>query len=110
MFSVCDREAIEGMLKVGEINASLKELEVALELSDLSRQDAEKESVLAKEKAENLLLEVKRLEQMVNILPIFLLTIFLLPCFMFPFIYNLSFTVWERLNIPACHMMLIVCH
>ena len=54
-------------MKVGEINARLKELEVALELSELNRQHAEKESTLAKSKAEDSVLEVKRLEQMVNI-------------------------------------------
>lgn len=65
-FARLQQEVIEGMLKVGEINARMKELEVALELSELSRQHAEKESALAKEKTENSLLEVKRLEQMLS--------------------------------------------
>lgn len=55
------------MLKVGEANMRLKELEVALELSELNKQHAEKESALVKENAEHLLSEVKHLEQMVNI-------------------------------------------
>ena len=62
-------------MKVGEINARVKELEVALELSELSRQHAETESALAKQKAENSLLEIKRLEQMVNIMLNFLFTL-----------------------------------
>lgn len=59
------REAIESMMKVGDVNTRLKELEVALELSELSRQHAEKEASLAKEKAETSVLEIKQLEQMV---------------------------------------------
>lgn len=65
-FGALQREAIEGMLKIGEINMHLKELEVALDLSELGRQEAEKEAALAKEKAENSLLEVKRVEQMLS--------------------------------------------
>lgn len=56
------------MIKVGEISAHLKELEVSLELAELSKEQAEKESALAKEKAENSALEVKQLELMVSII------------------------------------------
>nr|XP_029118244.1 mitotic spindle checkpoint protein MAD1 isoform X3 [Elaeis guineensis] len=60
------KEAIESLIKVGEISAHLKELEVSLELAELCKQHAEKESLLAKEKAENSALEVKRLELMLG--------------------------------------------
>ncbi|XP_026664080.2 mitotic spindle checkpoint protein MAD1 isoform X2 [Phoenix dactylifera] len=60
------KEAIESMIKVGEISAHLKELEVSLELAELSKQHAEKESALAKEEAENSAVEVKRLERMLS--------------------------------------------
>ncbi|XP_010910286.1 mitotic spindle checkpoint protein MAD1 isoform X2 [Elaeis guineensis] len=60
------KEAIESLIKVGEISAHLKELEVSLELAELCKQHAEKESLLAKEKAENSALEVKRLELMLS--------------------------------------------
>lgn len=60
------KEAIESMIKVGEISARSKELEVALELAELSKQHAEKESELAKERAENSALVVKQLELMLS--------------------------------------------
>ncbi|RZS24131.1 hypothetical protein BHM03_00057164 [Ensete ventricosum] len=52
------------MLEVGETKAHLKQLEVALEMSEDKRQHAEKESSLAKGKAGNAALEVRRLELM----------------------------------------------
>lgn len=61
-FAGLQKETIENMMKVGEVNARCKELELALELADLSKQHAVKESALAKERAENSALEVKRLE------------------------------------------------
>ncbi|RRT68494.1 hypothetical protein B296_00025337 [Ensete ventricosum] len=54
------------MLEVGETKAHLKQLEVALEMSEDKRQHAEKESSLAKEKAGNAALEVRRLELMLS--------------------------------------------
>lgn len=65
IFCVFTREVIENMIKVGEISASLKELKVKLEDASLSRQHAENESALAKEKAESAALGAKRLELMV---------------------------------------------
>lgn len=53
------------MLEVGETKAHLKQLEVALELAEDKRQHAEKESSLAKEKASNAALDIRRLELMV---------------------------------------------
>ncbi|XP_072965955.1 mitotic spindle checkpoint protein MAD1 [Typha angustifolia] len=65
-FADLQKEAIENMLKVGEVSARLKELEVTLEYADLSKQHAENESALAKERAESAALEAKRLELMLS--------------------------------------------
>lgn len=61
------RETIDGMMKLGEVTAQLKELEVALDSAKLSRQQAETECTLAKQKAEESSLEAKRLKLMVSI-------------------------------------------
>lgn len=53
------------MMKAGELGARVKELEVSLEMAELSKQNAEKDCALAKDKAESSALEVKRLELMV---------------------------------------------
>lgn len=60
-----DRQALTNLNKVGEVTSRLKELEVALEFADLSKQRAEGEATLAKERAESATREVKRLELMV---------------------------------------------
>lgn len=54
------------MMKLGEMSANLKQLEVALEVAELGKQNAETEARLAKEKADKLMLEVKQLESMVS--------------------------------------------
>jgi mitotic spindle assembly checkpoint protein MAD1 len=56
------------MMKVGEANALLKQMEVALDTAQLGKQNAETEAALAKEMAEALKLEVKEIELMVSIL------------------------------------------
>ncbi|XP_058092107.1 putative pentatricopeptide repeat-containing protein At3g13770, mitochondrial [Magnolia sinica] len=66
-FASLQKELIDSMMKLGEISAHLKQLEVALESADLAKQHAETEAALAKEKAEESLLVVKRLELMVRI-------------------------------------------
>lgn len=63
-FAYLQKEIVENMLKVGEGNARLKELQVALEMSNLTKEHAEKECKLAKEKTECTSIEVKRLELM----------------------------------------------
>ncbi|WOL03614.1 mitotic spindle checkpoint protein MAD1 isoform X1 [Canna indica] len=65
-FSSLQKEAIQSMMEVGEIKAHLKQLEVALELTENKRHHFEKESSLAKEKTDNATLEVKRLELMLS--------------------------------------------
>ncbi|RLN04086.1 mitotic spindle checkpoint protein MAD1 [Panicum miliaceum] len=63
-FADLQKQALTNLNKVGEVTSRLKELEVALEFSDLSKQRAEGEATLAKERAENAAKEVKRLELM----------------------------------------------
>lgn len=53
------------MMEVSEVKAQLKQLEVALELGENKRQHYEKESCLEKQKANNAVLEAKRLQMMV---------------------------------------------
>ncbi|XP_058089997.1 mitotic spindle checkpoint protein MAD1 isoform X2 [Magnolia sinica] len=65
-FASLQKELIDSMMKLGEISAHLKQLEVALESADLAKQHAETEAALAKEKAEESLLVVKRLELMLS--------------------------------------------
>lgn len=54
------------MMKVGEANARLKEMEVALDAAQIGKQNAETEIALAKEQEEVLKSDVKRLELMVS--------------------------------------------
>lgn len=61
------REVICSTQKEGEITARLKQMEVALDATEIGKQNAEAESALAKEKAEVLISEVKRLELMVSV-------------------------------------------
>ncbi|PUZ53700.1 hypothetical protein GQ55_5G071600 [Panicum hallii var. hallii] len=63
-FADLQKQALTNLNKVGEVTSRLKELEVALEFSDLSKQHAEGEATLAKERAESAVKEVKRLELM----------------------------------------------
>lgn len=61
------REVLDSMTKVGEIQARLKQMEVALDAADLEKKEAENEAVLAKEKAESSKSEIKRIELKVSI-------------------------------------------
>lgn len=61
------REVIESMRKAGEVNARLKQMEVALDDAELAKQNAETEAALANEKAALSISEVKRIELMVCI-------------------------------------------
>ncbi|ERM99746.1 hypothetical protein AMTR_s00099p00119010 [Amborella trichopoda] len=61
-FAVMQKELVESMLKVGEVNGRLKELEITLEKALLDKQDAETQLGLAKKKEEEMFLELKRLE------------------------------------------------
>uniref|UniRef100_A0A0E0JRQ8 Spindle assembly checkpoint component MAD1 n=1 Tax=Oryza punctata TaxID=4537 RepID=A0A0E0JRQ8_ORYPU len=56
------KQALTNLNKVGEVTSQLKEVKVALEFADLSKQRAEGEATLAKERAESATREVKRLE------------------------------------------------
>lgn len=61
------REVLDSMTKVGEIQARLKQMEVALDAAELEKREAENEAVLAKEKAESSKSEIKRIELKVSI-------------------------------------------
>jgi len=61
------REVIYSTQKEGEGTARLKQLEVALDAAEIGKQNAETEAVLAKEKAEILKSEIKRIELTVSV-------------------------------------------
>lgn len=61
------REVIDSMLKVGEGQARLKQLEVALDTAELDKQNAVAEAKLAKEMAESSKAEIKRVELIVSL-------------------------------------------
>ncbi|XP_055816416.1 mitotic spindle checkpoint protein MAD1 [Solanum dulcamara] len=61
-FAALQREVLDSMTKVGEIQARLKQMEVALDSAELEKREAENEAVLAKEKAESSKSEIKRIE------------------------------------------------
>ncbi|XP_011028407.1 PREDICTED: mitotic spindle checkpoint protein MAD1 isoform X3 [Populus euphratica] len=65
-FAALQKEVIDNMMKIGEVNALLKQMEVALDTAQLGKQNAETEAALAKEKAEALTLEVKEIELMLS--------------------------------------------
>lgn len=54
------------MLRAGKVNARVKELEVALDASDLDKKHAQMEARLAFDKVEKIELEVKKLKLMVS--------------------------------------------
>lgn len=64
------REVVDSMMKVGEAQARLKQIEVALDAAELDKQNAVAEVTLAKEKAESSKSEVKRIELMVSMISI----------------------------------------
>ncbi|KAA8545413.1 hypothetical protein F0562_020197 [Nyssa sinensis] len=59
-FAALQKEVLESMMKLGEANARLKQVEVALDSAELGKQNAETEAALAKENAEVSKSEVKR--------------------------------------------------
>ncbi|KAJ0013716.1 hypothetical protein Pint_20703 [Pistacia integerrima] len=65
-FAALQKEVLDSMMKLGEANAQLKQMEVALDAAQLGKQNAETEATLAKEKAEVTKSEVKRIELMLS--------------------------------------------
>ncbi|XP_030459161.1 mitotic spindle checkpoint protein MAD1 isoform X1 [Syzygium oleosum] len=60
-FAALQKEVIESTMKVGEANARLKQMEVALDEATLSKQRVETEAALAKQQAEESIAEIKRI-------------------------------------------------
>ncbi|XP_071716327.1 mitotic spindle checkpoint protein MAD1 [Rutidosis leptorrhynchoides] len=65
-FEALHKEVLEGMMKMGEMSARLKQVEVALDAAENSRQNAETESALTKEKLELLKSDLKRTELLLS--------------------------------------------
>ena len=112
-----NRQALTNLNKVGEVTSRLKELEVALEFADLSKQRAEGEATLAKERAESATREVKRLELMVPstcYASNFLFSIFYTSNFLFsifyPYVHYLCRFIYSFKNhIFMCRICLDFC-
>ncbi|TKY53850.1 Mitotic spindle checkpoint protein MAD1 [Spatholobus suberectus] len=66
-FAALQKEVIYSTQREGEITARLKQLEVALDAAEIGKQNAEAEVALAKEKAEVLKSEIKRIELMLAV-------------------------------------------
>ena len=58
---------IEGMMKLGEANACLKQMKVSLDVAEHAKRNAETEAALAKESSEISKLEVKWIELMLSL-------------------------------------------
>ncbi|XP_051114272.1 mitotic spindle checkpoint protein MAD1 [Andrographis paniculata] len=65
-FAALQKDVVDNMLRVGEAQAQMKEIQVALDAAMLDKQNAESEAVMAKEKAESCKIEIKRLESMLS--------------------------------------------
>ncbi|XP_022721324.1 mitotic spindle checkpoint protein MAD1 [Durio zibethinus] len=65
-FATLQKEVIDSTIKIGEANARLKQIEVGLDAAQLAKTNAEADAVLAKEQAEVLKSEVKRIEFMLS--------------------------------------------
>lgn len=61
-FAALQKEVVDSMLKVGEAQAQLKQIEVALDAAEVDKQNAVAEARLAKEAAEMSKSEIKRIE------------------------------------------------
>ncbi|XP_027924887.1 mitotic spindle checkpoint protein MAD1-like [Vigna unguiculata] len=66
-FAALQKEVIHSTQKEGEITARMKQMEVALDAIEIGKKNAEAEAALAKEKAEVLISEIKRIELMVSV-------------------------------------------
>ncbi|KAK8493116.1 hypothetical protein V6N13_104898 [Hibiscus sabdariffa] len=66
-FATLQKEVIESTIKIGEVNARLKQIEVGLDAAELAKQNAEADAALVKEKAEVLKSEFKRTEHMLSL-------------------------------------------
>ncbi|CAI0437655.1 unnamed protein product [Linum tenue] len=64
--SALQKEVIDNLKKLGEVNAHLKQMQVVLDKTQLDKQKTETEAALAKEKADRLEAEVKRMNLMLS--------------------------------------------
>ncbi|KAI4342227.1 hypothetical protein MLD38_026875 [Melastoma candidum] len=60
-FAVLQKEVLESEMKVGEANARLEQVKVALESTELSKKELERQASLAEDRAGEVMTEVKRI-------------------------------------------------
>ncbi|XP_073123988.1 mitotic spindle checkpoint protein MAD1 isoform X2 [Henckelia pumila] len=63
-FAALQKEVVDSMIREGEAQAKLKQIQVALDTSMLDKQQADTDAMMAKEKAESFKAEIQRLEFM----------------------------------------------
>ncbi|KAI3445547.1 hypothetical protein Pfo_002212 [Paulownia fortunei] len=67
-FAALQKEVVDSMMRAGEAQACMKEIQVTLDTAMLDKQNAETEAAMAKEKAESYKAEIKRLELMLGLI------------------------------------------
>ncbi|KAL6545686.1 hypothetical protein OROGR_009560 [Orobanche gracilis] len=67
-FAALQKEVVDSMMRAGEAQAHVKEIQVALDAAILNKQDAETDATMMKEKAESYKAEIKRLELMLGVI------------------------------------------
>lgn len=65
-FAGLQKEVVDGMMKLGETAERLKKLEVNLEVAEVGKQNAEADTIMAKEMLETSKTEVKRIKMMLS--------------------------------------------
>ncbi|KZV48188.1 hypothetical protein F511_20321 [Dorcoceras hygrometricum] len=63
-FAALQKEIVDGMIREGEAQAKMKQIQVALDTSMLDKQEADTDAMMAKERAESYKEEIQRLELM----------------------------------------------
>ncbi|KAK4766373.1 hypothetical protein SAY87_008015 [Trapa incisa] len=67
-FASLQKEVLDSMKKLGESNARLKQMEVALDGAQLSKQSAEADAALVRDKSKGIEEEVKQLQLMISMI------------------------------------------
>ncbi|XP_031382416.1 mitotic spindle checkpoint protein MAD1 isoform X2 [Punica granatum] len=65
-FASLQKEVLDSTMRLGELNAHLKQKEVALDEAQLGKQSAEADAALAKEKSEEMVQEINRIQSMLS--------------------------------------------
>ncbi|KAK4402029.1 Mitotic spindle checkpoint protein MAD1 [Sesamum angolense] len=67
-FAALQKEVVDGMMRAGDAQARMKEIQVSLDAAILDKQNAETEAAMAKERAESYKAEIKQLESVLGLI------------------------------------------